>query len=333
MVHKREYSQMHFVVIEVRAFPSTVHICKSDYPNVLRKPAIYVRTDNNESAEVGTTQDFNHLVERSIRNRSDQMLTQFRSVLVGAKLEPSQNDLERFQSQIEDAESTFECRFSDDDPRIGFLQYAVWPAHFDESRYTLAEIRNAADVANRVDFHQWFNPLWPGVERPSAIQDGIESWNDLREPNRVQFWRLPSSGFLFHRQTMYDDAVLDGQFGVHQPGQIMGLERLIAVVGMSVHNLINAYRTLEVSDEEVSLRFEVINCQGRRLRAPARWTIIDTDLISRIPRVRSSRTAPIEEWIANAHGLASDLVSDLMQRFNALDPVYPDNVLHEVFER
>jgi len=126
---------------------------------------------------------------------------------------------------------------------------------------------------------------------------------------------------------------LDGQFGRHEPGEILALEQFIAVVGRAVNNVSTIYRALGISDEEVLVRFGVINAQGRRLRAPATWTIYDGNLISQIPRLHAQRTVPIEEWTANAEELATELVSDLMQRFNAVSPLFPPRVLQEVLPK
>jgi len=51
---KIEYDGKPFVIISIPQFSNIPHICKTDYPGVLTKPTLYVRTDNNESAPILT---------------------------------------------------------------------------------------------------------------------------------------------------------------------------------------------------------------------------------------------------------------------------------------
>lgn len=267
---KPSYKGMDFVVIEIPPFPTSVHICTTPYQGALRAPAIYVRTSNNASAEVSNTIELNHIIERSIRNRSNQMLTQFRSILVGATISGGPSDLELFEGQLRDAESAFSDRFpSEADPRIGFVQYAAWPSTFSAQRFDVPELRRAANKAN-VDPGGWINPLWQGItESPIAIQDGIESWLEMSQPYWYQYWRLQQSGFLFHRQTILDDVDTEPRYLNYQPGEIIALDRLMAIIAMSVMNLVNIYESLAVIDEEITMRFQVINTKGRRAKVPS----------------------------------------------------------------
>ena len=59
-----------FVIISIPQFTSIPHICKTDYPGVLTKPTLYVRTDTNESAPITTTSDFHALIEAAISKKA-----------------------------------------------------------------------------------------------------------------------------------------------------------------------------------------------------------------------------------------------------------------------
>lgn len=167
-----------------------------------------------------------------------------------------------------------------------------------------------------------------GGKQAVALGEGVEP---LRPPGPEERSQRHLGGAPWRRPRAAD-VDLDGQFGRHEPGEILALEQLMAVVGRAVNNVSTIYQALGISDEEVLVRFSVINAQGRRLRAPATWTIYDGNLISQIPR-HAQRTGPIEEWTANAEELAPELVSDLMQRFNAVSPLLPPRVLQKVLPK
>jgi antitoxin component of MazEF toxin-antitoxin module/predicted HTH transcriptional regulator len=99
-VHKAPLDGRIFVVIEVPPFPDAPHVCQKDYPGVLAACAIYVRTDNNESAPLKNTSDFRVLVERAVRNRSEQLLTSIRTILTNGLRPPEPADAEKYEKQI-----------------------------------------------------------------------------------------------------------------------------------------------------------------------------------------------------------------------------------------
>jgi predicted HTH transcriptional regulator len=99
-----------FVVLEIPRFADTPHLCQKTFPDVLRERELYVRTDNNESAPIKSSSDFRVLIETSIRNRADSLLSSFRTILKGsaASENASPTDEERFQGQVDLARAQFD---------------------------------------------------------------------------------------------------------------------------------------------------------------------------------------------------------------------------------
>src|SRR5207249_4328807 len=97
-----------YVVIEVPGFLDTPHICQKDYPGVLHTPALYVRTDNNESAQLKSSSDFRILVEQAIRRRQDTLLESFRAILTGTVSTGAEREAaNEFQQQLDNALQRF----------------------------------------------------------------------------------------------------------------------------------------------------------------------------------------------------------------------------------
>jgi predicted HTH transcriptional regulator len=80
-VQKVIHKDLLFIVIEVPRFTDTPHLCQKDYPGVLQDRTLYVRTDNNESAPVRSSADFRSVIERAVRNKSEDLLSAMRAIL------------------------------------------------------------------------------------------------------------------------------------------------------------------------------------------------------------------------------------------------------------
>jgi len=67
LLKKVDHHTKTFAIIEVPRFSDTPHICQKNFPLVLSSPALYVRTDTNESAPLKSSSDFRSIVEQAIR--------------------------------------------------------------------------------------------------------------------------------------------------------------------------------------------------------------------------------------------------------------------------
>jgi hypothetical protein len=185
-LRKVRHDDKTFVIIEVPPFPDTPHICQKDFPNVLVAPALYVRTDNNETAPVRSSADVRAVVEQAMRNRSDALITAVKSILVrGAQPElpavPSAS--EQFLKQRSDAVAEFETRNPfKDKPYTGYREASFFPDEFEAGRFTLEQLRAAAERAH-VNFTGW--PfLFIHRNRPDAthaIADGLQTQIDTQD--------------------------------------------------------------------------------------------------------------------------------------------------------
>src|ERR1700677_90416 len=62
-VQKVVHQQKNFVILEIPRFSDTPHLCQKDFPYVLSDRTLYVRTDNNESAQIKSSADFRVVIE------------------------------------------------------------------------------------------------------------------------------------------------------------------------------------------------------------------------------------------------------------------------------
>jgi schlafen family protein len=232
-----------YVVIEVPGFLDTPHICQKDYPGVLSTPALYVRTDNNESAQLKSSSDFRNLVEQAIRRRQDTLLQSFRAILKGTPSPETEAEVfDRFQRQLDNASQ----RFREIDPyrEKGYTGYReMWchPLQFETSRLNLEQMRSCAERAS-VNFRGW--PfLFISNQRPDdtfAIQDGLETlvaFKDFSGHDRVDFWRFHQSLFFYQRTLMEEESYARS----HGITPVMDVSALAMYAAEGIHCLTTLY--------------------------------------------------------------------------------------------
>lgn len=308
------------LVIDVPRFPSLPHICTRPFDGVLRRSSIYIRTDNNESAELTIVEDQTRLIEMALRNRADELLRQVRSVIVGAQVVQQDDDTHGLLTQLSAAEEWFDDSYGDQVPMgAGYLQMSCWPSSFDETRFTREELRTAAWQANNT-YADWNGLLiHHEANSPHAIHLGVEDSMEYGGLKGLFYgWRLYQSGLLFHRQVIIDDIRVgsDSPWEGHLPGELIQVEQIGAFAAIAVDTGNALYRSLGVTDEEITIRVEIIGAMNRQARVPARWTMTDSGLRSSVYRISAEQTHSLEEWIAGDIDHALELANELLALFN-----------------
>jgi hypothetical protein len=308
-----------YVVVEVPGFADTPHICQKDYPGVLVTPALYVRTDNNESAQLKSSSDFRNLVEQSIRRRQDRLLESFRAILKGtSSLDTGGEAFNKFQKQLDSALQ----RFCEIDPyrEKGYTGYReMWchPLQFEAGHVSLEQVRICAERA-MVDFRGW--PfLFISNQRPDciyAIQDGLETlvnFQDFSDQDRVDFWRLHQSLFFYQRVLMWEESYARR----HDTAPVMDVDALTMYAAEGLHCLTKLYENVLAPTDDVSVSFRITGTEGRLLqvidssRFPLRMSYT-----ARIPEIKYEKVLPLADWRAGLVDHAVDICKYVFERFN-----------------
>ena len=254
-----------FVLIEVPAFADTPHITQKDFPGVLSRPTLYVRTANNESAAVRSAADFRSVVEQAIRNRRDALLSSFRSILTSGSLAPQPSTRERYDEQRQSAIAAFDAEnpLKPKEPLLGYTEVALMPDAFDANRFSLDTLRGAIDRA-QVNYIGWpFLFVDAGrFDCPQTIQAGWETFfqtNDFAGIDMLDFWRLHQSGFFYQR------CLLRPYMPKDESTPVADLKMLAVYVGEAIDCLVRLYDQLLDDAEYVTVLFRVLNTRSRTL--------------------------------------------------------------------
>ncbi|HEY7035157.1 MAG TPA: ATP-binding protein [Thermomicrobiales bacterium] len=322
---KRQHAGNTFVVIEVPVFPDMPHVCKVDFPGVLRAATIYVRTDNNESAAVGSAHHMNAMLDQAVRNRSDRMLEAMRTILVGATISPTPSDREQFDAQRTEATERFHERYPfAQKPYTGFLRTTSWPVRFEENRFTVEQLSRAIETAS-VAYRDWPFLFAQWGRDTYRIADGIETSVTLADPVRYRFWQLRTSGLLFQQVLMWEDVAYVDRL----PQTIATIEGIVGYVTQAIDTVARLYPALSIEGEQITLRFDLLGMEGRQLIS-AQGRYLRGPYVARYPSFVSERVMPIEEWAAGRIDHAIETARTLMMAFNWDHPNIPRSDVEEL---
>jgi hypothetical protein len=313
LLRKVVYEGKVFVVIEVPQFPDTPHICRKDFPDVFRATTLYVRTHNNESAPISSPSDFRLIIDRAVRNRSDQLLIAIRSIMIGTP-SSGENQSAR-QSFLEQRKSAIEkfSKLNTLDPKkySFFFEVSFSPDDFSNKRFSVEQLRAAAYRAH-IDFTGW--PfLFIHANRSDlthVVEDGLETFildTYFNGYPLLDYWRFNESGLFFHRRL--------------SPGE--GGDKPLADVGFTVTYIAEAidcltrlYTELIAEDQAISFILRLLGTNDRQLtRLPPHMPLWGA-YKAVIPEITIERRNALAEWRAGLQDHAIDICKEVFSRFN-----------------
>lgn len=330
LLKKVTHENKMFVIIQVPRFADTPHICQKEFPQVLITTALYVRTDNNETAPLRSSADFRSIVEQAVRNRSDALLTAFHTVLTGGTPSP-EPDVKRFEEQWKTAVVRFdEVNPLKDAGYTGYLEAAFLPGEFRVDRFTLQQLRSAAERAS-VNFTGWPFLAYASQREQLTyvIQDGLETLIDHKlGDDRVDFWQLRQSGFFYQRVLMWEE------FYQRQRSAppAMKIDSLVQYVTQAMYCLKRLYEGLLPDSEEVELRIRVLGTEGRKLETFDSRRLYYS-YVSKMPQIEYRRGMSLAGWTAGLIDHADEASGEIFFRFNWQQPGSFRQMIENMFLR
>jgi hypothetical protein len=235
--YKVTYDNKHFVIISVPAFSDTPHICQKNYPGILSEATVYVRTDNNESAPIMKSSDFRLVIENSIKNRTDQLLTSFRSILKhGPHIGPTETDDEKFKASIAEIKKISDGLNPVLDKGYGYRETVFFPTFFDDQYFDIDELKTMAENAS-VNYTGWPFIYYNQHDSKQSyiVDDGIETClsgrNRMHGGDSFHFWRLFKTGLLYTKELLDEDSYLRAR-GDNDP--ILDFDRLCLMAAKTI---------------------------------------------------------------------------------------------------
>ncbi len=212
-------SGVSIVVIELAEFETAPHICKRDYPEVLRRGTVYVRPRGKpESVPVPTHGDMRELLDLAITKGVREFIR--RAGAAGIAL-PEVDTPQIADSAAFQAES--DAAWSGSSPvreRIlgaGFTDVSIRPGPYDRDRISPARLQSVIGE-HAVRLRGW--PVPYVDHRIPILRYGTWIGQDIN-PQAVphcEAWRLCTSGQFLHRRMLTTDLVFSSELSPHTAG-------------------------------------------------------------------------------------------------------------------
>jgi hypothetical protein len=195
------------------------------------------------------------------------LLGAFRSILTSGRTTPEPSARDRFREQRREAIARFDQLnpLKREEPTLGYLEASFLPERFDPGRFTINELRQAAERAH-ITYTGWpflfIHSSQP--ERTYVIQDGWETFvqtTDFGGHYLMDFWRFQQSAFFYHRTILRPSAQQWGEVLV----PVAEFRNIAFYVAQAIDCLTRIYDGMFEDSVYMSVDIRMENTSGRSL--------------------------------------------------------------------
>jgi hypothetical protein len=262
-LYKLEIDNKKIIALEVPEFKDVPHLCKMDGNSsasgktILRRGALYVRTERATTEEVGSAEEMRALLGRALRARGDSIISSIRALLAGSP--PSATMPNVFERQIKESDEFFGA--------LDFAQEGKWmlsshPINFENERIGDPREIGRRLERSRVSLRGWSFPRLRSDDI-SNFGEGVESSFSGRPlvVMHKEAFRAYDSGLFMWRGVFWED-------GEPLPSGGNDLTFIGAIWQQTEFFLfLSRYYDFLDDNEGISIRVEAIGLKNRELTA------------------------------------------------------------------
>jgi hypothetical protein len=312
-LYKLEIDNKNIIAVEVREFKDVPHLCKMDAnssssgKSILRRGALYVRTDRATTEEVNTVEEMRNLLGRALKARGDSIVSSIRALLAGSPLVERTPD--EFERQINESAGFF--------GRQGFAQeegkwkLTSYPVGFERERIGDPRVITTRLQRSAVSLRGWSFPRIRS-DSISNFNGGVESsfsGKPLVVMHKEAFRAYQSGLFAWQGVFWEDGSPLDS--GKKDMTFINGIWQMV-----EFFLFLSRYYEFLQDDEGVSIQIEATGLQDRELTARDPLVSWDGGYVSKVQSFTFDRTVRAVELKASPLDLAAESSRRLLLLFN-----------------
>ncbi len=319
VIHKPTLGDKQYIVIEIPQFSESVHICQKDYPGVLQTSAIYVRTANNQSAQITKSSDVRSIIEKSVKMR----LEQYASTMHETQNDGSNIHVNMFESQIRECINRSVELNSHEGKAYAYRETIFYPSEFDSVRFNSQALWEMAENAS-VDFKGW--PfIFLSRNRKDltySVNDGIETLDSEQHPfsggDVLHYWWLRESGLLYTRELLLEDTAVSA---MPDPKEyILCFEFLPVLCIEAIHCLVRLYENYIDNTDEITLFFRISGIKDRQLGTLDSRRYLRKGFVCKIDEITYKKSLRLADWQVDIVSHALEICKHVFQKFNWQDP-------------
>jgi hypothetical protein len=306
-----------FVAVEVPEFSVVPIICKTDANDsqgrtILKRGAIYIRTNRAASEIVPDAEAMRELMNRAVTKRGDELLRMVERLIKGKPIEFSEQEADAIRTEISDAN-----KFLWDHLPEQFRQVGHWEVAFSVLPYSRDRIPNLASILtlleeNQISLRGWFFPhLDRNRRNTSNFAHGVQYYMTESASGHLEGYRAYQSGVFVWRSTYWEDLV-DSMRAGQKALSFVGV-----VLDITEHFLFaKRYYEKIAPDATVNLMIRLTDTENRVLKSFGQEGPLFAEYICREPQIEIQTKCTVAELAAAYDELARKAIRRVYELFN-----------------
>jgi hypothetical protein len=320
-VHRIEIDEKRVVVIDVPEFSELPILCARDANSsvnnrklILKKAALYKRTDRATSEVIEDAQEMRELLNRGLLRRQDELLRAFKQIIQPGEANRPTEPAAEYKSEIQESENYFS----------GIAELSsgstYWTVEMRPESYIPVRIQSAAQIQSLVEqsaisIRGWTFPIAGRVENAKWVNfDGGSQAvlkSEWRGPEALRVYR---SGLVVWRSTPKEDrSAYAGQ----------NVTSFISLIFATTEWLLFAKRFFEsllTVEESVHLTIGASGILGRKLIRTDDGGPFPPIYKTDVPKFEIKRIATVSDLRADPEAIARKIVRQIFEFYNWNDP-------------
>ena len=294
-----------YAIFVIRPFANIPHVCAYGMNDELQQGVFYIRTADAASRGAHRSSEIHMIIQRALRNQRELLGRMIRGVLYENRDEPIENAASHFKEDSSNGKKYFLNRRSPDKKQkpTMLMQLMVCPSQYTKDRFTLSEVKRAANNS----FSLLSEPHFVTAQDMSESYFSNVALRSMPE-GKLKMWQLFKTG-MFHYISYWS-----------MPDKTIKYQYILRFFSEAVSFLSRLYSELGYAEELLDISVKLNHTEGIELvNPPDSGTKGKTHYFCRIPdiRIKMSRSAAD---LASGHAEHSArIIKELCERFNFPD--------------
>ena len=287
-----------YVVFAIKRFSQLPHVCTGGCEHELQQGVFYIRTADASSRPAYRASEVHALIQRAMRNQRELLGRMLRGLLYENHTAiPGNDGQSRFQEELNHSRQFFQ-KFIKPDGKTMQVELAILPDQYAAERFTLSELRAAAEEACGIDPDSNFIV-------PRHLREAYFTNVSLRYGDSSRIWQISRSGLFHFRSAVPGSA-----------DEAIPYARLCDLVTDAVNFCASLYGILGFSDQDLHLDVSFFQVENRHLQFPG---MNPADTVCRIPEIAVRLNFSAADFISGRAVHADSLIRRICERFNVPD--------------
>ena len=206
-LQRAQINDREVAVIHTPEFMDVPIICKDSAPSkdkmtlILRRGAVYIRTDAAQTMEISFVDDMRKLLSRSIMKRSDEMLRQIENLLKVRPISLTDETVDQFAKELSEADLRFMEVLQKGFSNVGRWEVIAHPTQYSNNRPI--ELAALKDFVKSSQVH--LRGAFPYIDYDNATMFNSGYQSHANEQDRREAFRLYKSGLFVWKGAFPED--------------------------------------------------------------------------------------------------------------------------------